>query len=181
MKEKNKTTEYDQWEAWSQRTYRTGGTQPPKSGRGIVAFLLVLVIFLCGVSTALGLMNVRLFRQLSAMAEPETAPVSFFQADPASPEALPSPLGFSGQTVPAFWQNYHHLPEGVYVTQVDAYSDACVQGVRPGDILLSVDQIPVPDMETLQQLLGEKFPGERVAAEFYRDGEFLEMTILLED
>ena len=181
MKDKNQATEYDQWEGWSQRTYRTGGTQPPKSGRGIIAFLLVLVIFLCGVSTALGLMNVRLFRQLSAMAEPETAPVSFSQADRSVPEDIPSPLGISGQPVPDFWQNYHHLPEGVYVTQVEAFSDAFIQGIRPGDILISVDGIPVPDMETLQQLLGDKGPGDCVALELYRDAEWLTLSVCLQE
>ena len=44
MKEKPKTEEFDQWETWDQPTYRTGGTQPPKSHGGIIAVLLVLLI-----------------------------------------------------------------------------------------------------------------------------------------
>lgn len=46
-------------------SYYTGNTKPPKSRRGLIAVLLVAVIFLGGLSTALGLLNVRMFRQLS--------------------------------------------------------------------------------------------------------------------
>lgn len=181
MKEKNKVTEYDQWESWSQGTYRTGGTQPPKNNGGVIAFLLVLVIFLCGVSTALGLMNIRLFQQLTAAHEPETPPVSFSRVDPLTPAEDSSPLGITGQTVPDFWQNYHHLPKGVYVTQVLSGSDACAQGIRPGDILLRVDQTDVPDTDTLQQLLQQKAPGSQVTLDIYRGGECLAFTVILQE
>ena len=78
MKEKKPTTEsFDQWETWAQRTYRTGGTQPPKSSGGLIAFLLVVIIFLCGISTALGMMNIRLFHQLTTLSYEETSPVTF--------------------------------------------------------------------------------------------------------
>ena len=60
--------------------YRTGSTQPPKSRRGIFAVLLVAIIFCGGIITALGLMNIRLFRQLSDPPE-ETAPFCFSEEE----------------------------------------------------------------------------------------------------
>ena len=45
-------------------SYRTGSTQPPKKHRGLLAVLLVAVIFLGGIISALGILNIRLFSQL---------------------------------------------------------------------------------------------------------------------
>ena len=181
MKEKKPTTEtYDQWEAWAQQTYRTGSTQPPKSHGGLVAFLLVVIIFLCGISTALGLMNIRLFRQLTAFATEETGPITFSQSDGITRDAPDTPLGFMGQAVPPFWQNYHDLPPGIYVTKVIAGSHAATQGVLPGDVLVAINGSPVTDMETLQQALSENAPGDTVTASFIRREQEILLTLTLE-
>ena len=178
MKEKSKTEEFDQWETWSQPTYRTGGTQPPKNHGGVIAFLLVLVIFLCGVSTALGLMNIRLFRQLSAQLEKENTPVVFSQAMEANEVQASSPLGIQGQPVSDFWQNYHQLPKGIYVTEVCADSQISTQGVRPGDILVAYNGEEVADLQVLQQLLDAQAPESSIILTFYRDGQYTDITLL---
>jgi len=180
MKEKKQTEEFDQWEAWAQRTYRTGGTQPPKTHGGLIAFLLVLVIFLCGVSTALGLMNIRLFRQLSAAAQPQTASVVFTPTEGPLPMEETTPLGFIGQTVPEFWRNYRDLPPGVYITEVLPGSDAFAQGIHPGDILIALEDTPTPDLEALQQLVAQLPPGALVRIRIHRAGQELDLSILLE-
>jgi len=54
---------------WDDSVYGTGPTQPPKNHGGILAFLLILVIFLCGIVTVLGILNVRLFHRLNAQEE----------------------------------------------------------------------------------------------------------------
>lgn len=179
MKEKKQTEELEQWETWSQPTYRTGGTQPPKSHGGLIAFLLVLVIFLCGVSTALGLMNIRLFRQLNQQNMEKQAPVVFSQAVQSVPADAGSPLGFVGQTVPDFWQNYHDLPQGVYVTEVLPGSQAGAQGVHPGDILTVFDGNAVPDTQALQELIDRTPTGSTVTLRFYRSGQETEIMITL--
>ena len=73
------------------RYYGTGPTQPPRNRTGLLAFLLIVVIFLLGVITVLGVLNVRLFRQLQ---DRETLELSFATApseDPALPtETLPA-------------------------------------------------------------------------------------------
>ncbi len=48
-----------------QRFYQTGSTRPPKNHRGLMAFLLIALIFVGGIASALGLLNVQLFRKLN--------------------------------------------------------------------------------------------------------------------
>ena len=76
-------------EPWNQDTYRTGSTRPPKSHGGLVALLLVLVILLSGITTILGVVNVRLFRQVNQDAAKETLPISFSNEAPASLTTIP--------------------------------------------------------------------------------------------
>ena len=54
---------------WDDSVYGTGPTQPPKNRGGLLALLLILIIFLCGIVTVLGILNIRLFRQLNRQEE----------------------------------------------------------------------------------------------------------------
>ena len=80
---------------WEQNTYQTGSTCPPKSKKGLIAILLVIIIMLCGAVTILGVMNIRLFKQMNA-ANGETLPICFYQIDAtdgntlATDSAIPS-------------------------------------------------------------------------------------------
>ena len=63
---------------WEPGKYETGRTKPPKNYRGIIAVLLVVVIFLSGLVSFLGVLNVKLFAQLQAMPDKqEEEKVSF--------------------------------------------------------------------------------------------------------
>ena len=83
---------------WDDSIYGTGPTQPPKSRGGAVALLLILVIFLCGIITVLGVLNVRLFQQLQERKENELS-ISYTpelttptETGPATvPESVPVP------------------------------------------------------------------------------------------
>ena len=66
---------------WNQGTYRTGSTRPPKSHGGLVAVLLVLVILLTGATTILGLVNIKLFREVNEVEAEQTLPISFSNED----------------------------------------------------------------------------------------------------
>lgn len=61
MDNDNQITE-ERPEPWEQSYYRTGATRPPKSRRGLLAVLLVAVIFVGGAATAFRLLNIRLFQ-----------------------------------------------------------------------------------------------------------------------
>ena len=54
---------------WDDSVYGTGRTEPPKNRGGLIALLLIFIIFLCGIITALSILNVRLFRELNTQEE----------------------------------------------------------------------------------------------------------------
>ena len=66
---------------WEPGMYETGRTRPPKNHGGLIALLLVVVIFLCGVVSVLGFMNVRLFAQLNQLPKENEDPLSFINQD----------------------------------------------------------------------------------------------------
>ena len=64
-------------DTWEESSWQTGSTNPPKSRGGLVAVLLVLVIFLSGIVTVLGILNVKLFRQLRLQEKQEELSISY--------------------------------------------------------------------------------------------------------
>ena len=64
--------------------YGTGCTEPPKSHRAIVALLLVAVIFLGGISTALSVLNIKMFQKLN---EQEATAIAYASADSRAVQA----------------------------------------------------------------------------------------------
>ncbi len=75
--EHNRNNSDPQYEPWDQGVYRTGATRPQKNHSGLIAVLLVAVILLCGVISVLGVMNVRLFRQVSNTKNDDSLPIMF--------------------------------------------------------------------------------------------------------
>ena len=73
---------------WDDSVYGTGPMDPPKSRSGLVALLLILVIFLCGIVTVLGILNIRLFNQLSRQEEDQ---LSIAVVDESVAEIAPAP------------------------------------------------------------------------------------------
>lgn len=76
---------YEENAPWDDGVYGTGRTQPPKSHGGVIAVLLIVVIFLMGTVSVLGLMNVRLFKQLQEQSSTEV--ISFADTTQAPPTA----------------------------------------------------------------------------------------------
>ncbi len=60
---------------WDDSVYGTGPMEPPKKPGGLLALLLVIIIFLCGIISVLGVLNVKMFRQLKA--QEDTLSISF--------------------------------------------------------------------------------------------------------
>ncbi len=88
---------------WDDSVYGTGPMEPPKKHGGLMALMLVLIIFLCGIISVLGLLNVRLFRQLNAQKEEEGLSISFSTGATQPTEAfvepeIPVPTEISRQT-----------------------------------------------------------------------------------
>lgn len=62
-------------ESWDDGTYQTGATAQGKRQSGLITGLLIATIFLGGIASALGVMNVRLLQQLGQQKDP-VLPVS---------------------------------------------------------------------------------------------------------
>jgi hypothetical protein len=191
--------------------YRTGSTAPKKSYQGIIALLLAAVIILSGAVSILGIMNIRLFRQL-ANGSGETLPfmlsstapseaavpwvsedidttVSQFPGDdPFAPTGAISGIlspdrshldahtdeiahGICGESVSVFYQNYYHLPQGFYITEVLPGSCAEAAGLCPGDILLALNGCEVTHYRSLEAFFAQCTPGETIAVTIYRNGK----------
>ena len=153
--------------------YRTGRTHPRKNRNGLIAFLLICVIFLCGVVSVLGMMNIRLFRKLQQAGT--KTPLSFAQGDIASvaPEgACLTVEGITLQEMPDMYPAMYDLPAGLYVIDAPEGSP-----VVPGDVLTEFDGTAVTTLETLNTLYAKKKSGDRLWFIFHREGKTFSYTI----
>lgn len=159
--------------------YRTGRTEPRQKHHGLIAVLLILVIFLAGLVSALGLMNIRLFRLLDA--QKEDAPLSFVQAEDQSQVTAGSgELTMEGMTVaeiPDIYQQMCDLPHGLYISHVDPNSHAAKQGIAAGDVLTRFAGKPVTQLDDLEGTLEDRTT-ETATLTICRNGA--EQTITIE-
>ena len=77
-----------QYDPWEHGVYETGRTRPPKYHGGIIAVLLVIVIFLGGLVSALSVLNIKLFAELNTP-DDDSDPVSFV-SETEEEETLPA-------------------------------------------------------------------------------------------
>ena len=94
-------------EPWDPSIYGTGRTKPPKNHGGIIAILLVIIIFLGGLVSVLGILNVKLFTQLKNQSNKNDHSLAVVsQSEAQLLETSPAPE----QTVPASQSEDHeHL------------------------------------------------------------------------
>lgn len=110
---------------WDEGVYGTGKTQPPKNYSGIIALLLILVIFLSGIISLLSFMNIQLFRELSeqktelnkspmAVLEPVAAPTgqSLAPQEHLQPEHVEGDMSLHINSSPQSVENHPH-PEAL--------------------------------------------------------------------
>ena len=165
----------------NQHEYRTGRTQPRKNHSGPVAVLLIAVIFFTGLVSALGLLNIRLFKQMNSLEQnpicftPETAQTT----DPTDKSNAPS-LGMRFQKISPQYQSIHDLPEGLYISWVRRGSNAAKLGIQVGDVLTTFEGAQVEDPETLRTLLHAHKAGDRVEITVFRDGKLYPLTLTVD-
>ena len=80
--------EYD----WDDPYYGTGNTEPPKQRHGAMALMLILVIFLFGIITMLGILNIRLFQELKLKKKEAELSISFVTEATVPPETMQADL-----------------------------------------------------------------------------------------
>lgn len=122
---------YNSYDPWEDGAYGTGRTEPPKNRGGLMALLLILVIFLSGIVTVLGILNVKLFHQLrqqedntiSFVAEEETLPSEATEewvlqtTAPIEQETMPG-LSIDLHTSPA---SIDHFPDEGGISLQESY------------------------------------------------------------
>ena len=79
-------------------------------------------------------------------------------------------IGITGQEISAFDQLYYRIPQGIYITEVAAGSDAEAKGIHPGDILLQFDGARITNSEALKNALYAHSAGDTVNIVIYRNG-----------
>ena len=167
-------------------TWQTGRTQPPKHYRGVLAFLIALVILLSGISTALSIMNLKLYWRLKA--EEPTPQVSFSRSAEEIPQAteavheevreLQKHLGISGTVIPDVYQRYYKLPNGIYVSRVADRSEAQEKGMVAGDIIIELDGHQIRGGLLLDAWVAGKKEGDVVDLTVYRAGSEVSVSLI---
>ena len=166
-------------------TWQTGRIQPPKRYGGLIAFLLVLVILLSGISTALSIMNIKLHRKLS---DSQATTSMAFSRSAESAEAQPTEavheevrelqthLGITGTVIPDVYLRYYQLPRGIYVSRIADRSEAQEKGMVEGDIITSINGQSVRDSLPEDWADGLK-SGDKVALSLYRSGTQIDLEL----
>ncbi|MBR3972504.1 MAG: trypsin-like peptidase domain-containing protein [Oscillospiraceae bacterium] len=88
-------------------------------------------------------------------------------------------LGLFGEGVSSFYQYYYRMPSGLYISEVDASSDAARAGIEPGDILISVNNTRISGQEDLNTILYGSEVGDTVQVVIYRSGRKYNVTLTL--
>ncbi len=137
-------------EQHSSHEYRTGRTQPRQNNHGLITLLLICMIFLAGLVSAMGLLNIRLFRQLTWGGGSHTPPISFAPGEaPCATDYIPSVTagGMTLSEIDGLYGQIYGLPQGLYVCSVAPGSPAEYAGILPGDVLTHAGDTPISRLE----------------------------------
>ena len=87
--------------------------------------------------------------------------------------------GITGTEIYTFDQLYYRIPQGIYITEVVAGSDAEAKGIQPGDILLQFAGARITNSEALKNALYAHQAGDSVTIVIYRNGNQYAIDIIL--
>ncbi|MEM2928107.1 MAG: trypsin-like peptidase domain-containing protein [Nitrososphaerota archaeon] len=90
-------------------------------------------------------------------------------------------LGIYGVDLTPQLSSYYNLPvqEGVIIAKVIRGSPADISGIEEGDIILSVDRMPIKNMMELQKIIQNKKVGEEVTIRIIRDYKTYDVKVEL--
>ena len=119
---------------WDDSVYGTGPTDPPKNRGTLVALLLIVIIFLCGIATVLGLLNIRLFHELKTDHEKKELGITFTmepteetaevmeQAIPTETPSIPVSSACASMNLQAAPKGIDNIPEGGGLSLQEIYT-----------------------------------------------------------
>lgn len=167
-------TEYSRYR--DESTYQTGAAKPRRRQNAPITLLLMLVIFLGGICSALGVMNIRLLSALYAEQQNvqalsvENADDGVAQVDIAVPEIdstlqddeiLERRLGIRVQRINELHRSYWGVSEGLAIEQTYGEHNE----LQAGDILLSVNGEALTEVSQLVRALSATPCGGRLELE----------------
>jgi 2-alkenal reductase len=90
-------------------------------------------------------------------------------------------IGIQWQVITPLIARRYNLPVewGVYITDVVANSPASVAGLQQGDIITSIGEVSIDETHSFIDALFEYQPGDQVPVELVRDGERLQVEVIL--
>jgi 2-alkenal reductase len=90
-------------------------------------------------------------------------------------------IGIQWQVITPLIARRYNLPVewGVYITDVVANSPASVAGLQQGDMITSIGEVSIDETHSFIDALFEYQPGDQVPVELVRDGERLQVEVIL--
>ena len=117
---------------WDDSVYGTGPTDPPKNRGALVALMLILIIFLCGIVTMLSLMNIRLFQELKTDKQEHQELAISFTTEPTetteqivpteAPAAMAASVPNATMSLQAAPKGIDNIPQGGGISLQDIYT-----------------------------------------------------------
>ena len=90
-------------------------------------------------------------------------------------------LGITGECLSTFYQHYYRMPAGLYITEVDAGSDAEKKGIQEGDMLLYLEDTRVTSMDDLKTAVYDCEVGQTVEVIIYHRGQQYKLDLTLSE
>ncbi len=115
MEKRDKRKEDDYYYDWDDSVYSTGRTEPPKNRGGLVALMLILLIFLSGIVTVLGVLNIKMFRELKVQENQDELTISFSTEPTVPPPTHPVAIAneIQEEVMPFGNLNLHPSPQSI--------------------------------------------------------------------
>ena len=123
---------YHNYPDWDDSVYGTGPTDPPKNRGALVALMLILIIFLCGIVTMLSLMNIRLFQELKTDKQEHQELAISFTTEPTetteqivpteAPAAMAASVPNATMSLQAAPKGIDNIPQGGGISLQDIYT-----------------------------------------------------------
>ncbi len=90
-------------------------------------------------------------------------------------------LGITYREITAAESRKHELPQGVLVVLMSKNGAAAAGGIKIGDIIVEFDGKEITTDDELISLIDSKKPGDNVKVKVYRDGEELEVEVVMSE
>jgi len=88
-------------------------------------------------------------------------------------------IGITGGEITPEAKAEYGLPLGIYIEQVFAYGPAFKAGIKPGDVIKSIEGQETKTMAKLQSILEKHKPNDKIKVNVSRDGKDLDIELKL--